>query len=160
MCLKSWLQELWGYLFPPAWQGVRKKGEGCAGLRDRVSGGAGQAPPSWPAVQQAGAAAGRPVRRRGLRLRDMQCQTPIWSTEVWGSCRTAARTVPAWLGCLCRALSPALAGSGAGATAAAGPMDSLGLMEQQLVRECGELPPSKGRAAVSCTVCHDVVKHK
>lgn len=138
---------------------MRKKGNGCAGLRDGASGGAGQAPPSWPAVQQAGAAAGRPTRSR-LRPRDTQRRMPLWSTEVWGSCWTAAGTVPAWLGCLCQALSPASAGSRAGATATAGPMDSLGLTEQQHAREHSELPPSKGRAAVSCTVCHNVAKHK
>lgn len=103
-------------------------------------------PLSRPAVQQAQAAVGRPGRS-GLRLRGAQCRAPIWSTEVWGSCRTAAR-------------SPVLLGCRAGAAAAAGLMDSLGLTEQQLVRERGELPPPKGRAAVSCTVCHDVTKHK
>lgn len=44
MCLKSWLQELWGFLFSSAWLGVRKKGERCAGLRDGAFRSAGQGP--------------------------------------------------------------------------------------------------------------------
>lgn len=134
MCLKSWLQELWGLLCPPALQGARRRNEGRAGLGAAVSGVSCQTPSSWPAVQQAGAALGKPATRRGFEAERCAALDALRSTEVWGSHQTAARTVAAWPGCLCRALPPALAGGGQGASAAAGLMDSLGLMEQQLAR--------------------------